>query len=97
MPGVQHVPQERVPNPVVEQIGGVPVPQMEVTQHVPQERERVVEQIGCVAVPKIKEDVVDGFHVVPQEPRKKPRFAAEHWECQVLWESVHCEDASSPW
>ena len=45
---------------------------MELTQHVPLERvqNRVGEQIG-VPVPQIKEDVVDGIHVVPQEPRKK--------------------------
>ena len=46
------------------------------SQHVPQERvhNRVGEQIGCVPVPKIWEDVVDGMHVIPQASRRKPVF-----------------------
>ena len=44
---------------------------VEMTQRALHEREGVVERIGCVPVPEIKEDVVDGIHVIPQEPLKK--------------------------
>ena len=67
---------------------------VEMTQRAPHERERVVEQIGCMPGPKIKEDVVDGIHVVPGVAEKagllglakKTRFTAEHWEGQVYWD-----------
>ena len=77
----QRVPQKRVPNPIVEQIGGVPVPpdQQECCGRKTRRITGVAEKAGPLGL------------------AKKTRFAAEHWEGQVHWASVHCEDASSSW
>ena len=59
---------------VVEQIGGVPVPQIwepivDGLQLVPQERvqNRTREQFVNVPVPQITDEIVDGVQVLPQE------------------------------
>ena len=59
---------------IVEQIGGVLVPQIlegdvDVLQHIPQERVQnsAVELIGGVPAPQIWEPIVDGPHHVPRE------------------------------
>ena len=86
----QPVPQERVLNRTPEQIVDVPVPQImrgvvEMTQRALHDGRY---RGWCASCTTRARSGLLGL-------AKKTRFAAEQWEGQVHWESVHC--ASSSW
>ena len=94
--GLQHVPQERVPNSVGEQIWAVPVPQIWVSLGegsflVPRERvqNRTPEQVMDFPVPQIMEAFVDVVLYSPQEREQNPQEQIVGFPVpQIVQESV---------